>query len=524
MRTSPVPSRHLAGLVALLAAWAMPSARVVAQQPYGPATAGSAGITPQLHAVRPRPGDAAFQFELTQAVGGSPAFLVLGTGVGSLPVLGIELLVDPATILLAFGSTTSPGGAGVGAASFPLPIPATPSLTGLALFAQGVVVDVGTTFGFSSSRGLRFSVTNTPAVFVATSILNNDPFHLIDPLAGTILDSGSPPQVDNASGAVFDQSGARIFTASGIRGIVGVGDLSSLPISWSTLYASPASSAYGLQLDDARQLLWTLTALFGGSRELVAIDVDVNSSNYGTAVHSTNGMLVGNAELWAMAPSRNLAAVMTYLPNSITIVDTDPQSPTFLQNRFTQLPVPVDQAGPIALATRVAITPDERWALVTLQGVGTTPTEIARLDLRTGNWFDHNPGQFGTNIGPFGATPLTLGSAPTTLLISASGRFAIVGGFGACGWVGRLDLDPTDPLNVGFTPFQPGVTLANGWTSAMAPDEREIAVATWPSANCALASPQLVRIDVVTGNLSSSIGIPPNSNGSNQNLYTVVYR
>lgn len=78
------------------------------------------------------------------------------------------------------------------------------------------------------------------------------------------------------------------------------------------------------------------------------------------------------------------------------------------------------------------------------------------------------------NISPIGTPGIILGSAPTSLVVASPGRFAIVGGFGSCGWVGRLDLDPKNPLGVAYTPFAPGVPLANGWTAALSNDEREI--------------------------------------------------
>ena len=499
-------------------------ATAVAQAPYGRATAGSGGFVPQLSAGQPRGGDAAFQFDLQCAMGGSPAAMFLATQPTSMSILGIELLVDPFTLAATWSGSTSSGGAGAGRTSFPLPVPANRTLVGLPLYAQALVLDAGGPQGLAASRGLRFAVAGAPSIFVACSILGSDPFHLVDPLGGTILDTGAPGQVDNVTGAAFDLAGRRVFTASSIRGTIGLGDLSTLPIAWSTLYTSPASSTYGVALDDARSLVWTLTAVTGGSRELTAIDIDPNSVTYGQVVHNTVGMLAGNAERWDLAPSGEVAAVLTYLPSSITIVDTDPTSATFLQNRFTQLPIPVDQPGPLTLANQVAITPDQRYALVILQGAGPIPAEIARLDLLTGTWVDHDPTGPGMNISPIGTPGIILGSAPTSLVVASHGRFAIVGGFGSCGWVGRLDLDPKNPLGVAYTPYAPGVPLANGWTAALSNDEREICIPTWPSTGCSLASPQLVRLDALTGALLSTIPIPPNTNGSNQNWYTAVYR
>jgi hypothetical protein len=270
--------------------------------------------------------------------------------------------------------------------------------------------------------------------------------------------------------------------------------------------------------------VWTLNALTGASRELVAVDIDPSSATYGQAVHNTTGMLSGNAERFDVSPGGAVAAVLTYLPTSLTIVDLDPTSANFLRNLFTQLPVPVDQPGPLTLANQVAITPDERYVLVILQGVGTTPAEIARFDLLTGTWVDHDPSGPGMNIGPLSSPPILMGSAPTSLTIAGHGRFAVVCGFGGCGWLGRLDLDPKDPRSLAYQQLAPSGTLPNGWTAALSNDETEVCVPTWGSGTCSLPSPRLERIDVATGTNLGTIQIPANSNGSNQNWYTAVYR
>jgi len=496
---------------------------LAAQQPYGRATAGSGGFAPQLSAAQPRLGGA-LTLDLQCALGSSAAAFFLAGGSSSVSIFGVDFALDPATLLTTLVASTSSGGAGTGRAQVSLPVPGSANLLGLTLYGQAAVVDAGGPAGLSASRGLRCSLTGAPAIFVACSIAGGDPFLLVEPFSGAILDSGTPPEVDNVTGAAFDQTGRRVFTASSIRGTIGVGNASSLPIAWSALYSAPATSTYGLEIDHRRQLVWTLTALTGGSRELVAIDIDPSSTTYGQAVHNTVGMLSGNAERFDVARSGNVAAVLTYLPTSLTIVDTDPSSATFLRNRFSQLSVPVDQPGVLTLANQVAITPDERYALVILQGVGTTPAEIARLDLRTGTWVDHDPNGPGTNIGPLSAPPILMGSAPTTLTVASHGRFAIVGGFGGCGWLGRLDLDPKDPLAFSYQQLAANGSLANGWTAALSNDETEVCVPTWGSGTCSLPSPQLERIDVTTGTPLGTIPIPANSNGGNQNWYTAVYR
>jgi hypothetical protein len=507
-------------LVRTALAVAVCSPLAVAQQPYGKGTPGTSGLTPQLSSIRPQLGNLGFGLDLQCAKPSTVAFLQLGLGSGSFPLQGIEVLLSPTQLVILLQGLVS----AQGTARFPLPIPNLPALAGLPVFAQSAVVDNGGPAGLSASRGLRFAVSGSkPRVFVASSILKNDPFHYFDLSTGKAVDTGSPAQVDNATAAVFDEAGKRLFVASSIRATVGLGDTSKLPIRWSTLYTG-SGSCYGLSHDVERNLLWTLTKV-GGARELVAIDVDASSRTYGRARHNTKGVASGFYERWGMAPSGDVAGVLTLLPSTLTILDTNPKSSNFLKKIYSALPVPVDGSSPISLATQVVFTPDERYALVTIQLAGTTPAEVARLDLATGKWVDHNGTAKGVNIGALSKPAISFGSAPTTLRISNDGRFAIVGGFGGCGWVGRLDLDPKNPQSLAWKAFKPTAPLANGWTAALSPDETEIAVATWPATGCGtLKSPQLVRIAVATGAQLGVVAIPANSNRGNQNWYTVVYR
>lgn len=516
-------------LLTTAAAAALLAAPACAQQPYGDATPGSGGFLPRLSAAGPWIGNAGFGFDVQCGMGGSLTWLMVALQPARLPLLGFDLLLDPAGFLGSITAVLSGTQPGEGQAFVPLPltIPSTPALLGAPFFAQALVLDPGAFAGvFAASQGVRFELGLPPLVFVGCSILNGDPFQLIDPATGTIADSGAPPQVDNTTAAVFARGGQRLFVASSIQGTVGMADTSTLPATWQTIFAG-GGTCYGLDLDPARDLLWTLTNPGTGLRELVALDIDEASPTFGQVAFNTNGVATGNFERWDLSPSGRRAAVLTYLPSTLTIVDTDDSSPTFLQNLFAAQPVPVDQPAALALANQVRITPDDRYALVLTQLPGSTPAEISRFDLLAGVWIDHNPAMAGQqNIGPLSQPPVTMGGAPHGFSVSSTGRFAIVSGFNSCGWVGRLELDPKDPLGFAWVQWFPGAELQNAWAAALSADETEVGIGVWPSSGCApLAGPQLVRLDAATGTLLGTVPIPFNSNSNTlQNLYTVVYR
>ena len=243
-------------------------------------------------------------------------------------------------------------------------------------------------------------------------------------------------------------------------------------------------------------------------------------------MNTTNVTTSGIVERWSLSPSARRAAVLTAFPSSLTIVDTDPTSPTFLQNLVSQFAITPTQNG-INLPNQVRITPDDRYALVIVQLAGATPSEIARFDIVNNAWIDHNPTLPGVqHMSPSSLPPVVLGGAGTGLSVSSDGRFAVVAGFNGCGWAGRIALDPSDPQSFGYTPWNPGVLLSNAWTASLSTDDTEVGIACWPRDSCpAVASPQLFRLEAVTGALLGTTPIAFNANPNTlQNLYTVVYR
>lgn len=501
----------------------------IAQRPYGDPTPGAAGFKPRLHAGSSWIGNMNFGFDIAAASGGVPAFLQISLAPTNQSVIGFHLLVDLNVSLGSIFTVTNGFQPGDGTAHIgvPLGIPASPNFIGAAFYAQAIMLDSGSVGGvFSASQGWRFELGLPPLIFVGTSILNNDPYQLVEPTSNTIVATGSPPEVNNVTKAVFMNGGKRLFTASSIRGAIGMADLTVSPPVWNTIWQGVATSTYGIAADHERKWVWTITDPGSGARELVAIDVDQGRPTFGLPVAATYGVAFGYFEKFSLAPNCRRAALITFLPQTLTIVDTESGSPTFCQNLISALPIPTDQPGGTMLFNDIEITPDSRYVMMVGQFPGAAPTEVAVYDMLTNTWVDHNPNQVGAqNIGPYSLPVVNMGSAATTIEMSRSGTFAIISGMGGCGWVGRLDLDPNDATYFAWQQWNPGVSLQNSWTAALSPDDLEVAVSTWQKTGCtAMGSPVLRRFDSAQGILLGSIPIPYNSNPSTlQNLYSVVY-
>lgn len=128
---------------------------------YGTGTAGTGGAVPHLQTSggTPRPGNDAFAYELTGAVGGAPAFLGVSKGPSALPFLGGTVLIDVTKLLASVPLALSgpAGSAGAGAATFPFPVEIVPPLFGVTVYHQVVVIDPAAPQSFSMSEGMSFT-------------------------------------------------------------------------------------------------------------------------------------------------------------------------------------------------------------------------------------------------------------------------------------------------------------------------------------------------------------------------------
>jgi hypothetical protein len=93
-------------------------------------------------------------------LGGAPTLLVIGTQMASVPIFGIQGLVDPIDMqVLAATASGQTGVPGSGSVSFAYVVPNDPALDDFAIAAQIVPIDLGSPNGFlASSDGLRLRI------------------------------------------------------------------------------------------------------------------------------------------------------------------------------------------------------------------------------------------------------------------------------------------------------------------------------------------------------------------------------
>lgn len=120
---------------------------------YGPPTPGCAGIAALFGNSEPRVGNATFGLGIANAPANASGVLALAVGPASLPVLGITLLVDPATALSLPASSDAFGGA-----VQPLPIPPSTGNIGLTLYVQTLWIDACGPQSISSTSGLSVTI------------------------------------------------------------------------------------------------------------------------------------------------------------------------------------------------------------------------------------------------------------------------------------------------------------------------------------------------------------------------------
>lgn len=120
---------------------------------YGNPTPGCAGSSTLLANSEARLGNAQFGYAMANAPANSLGLFAMALGATSLPVLGIELLVDP----LSAVAVTVPSDA-FGEATTAFAIPVVPAYVGLDLFTQGLWLDACGIELWSSSAGLRATI------------------------------------------------------------------------------------------------------------------------------------------------------------------------------------------------------------------------------------------------------------------------------------------------------------------------------------------------------------------------------
>ena len=132
------------------------SSRVPAS--FGAGGAGSGGATPRAVAVSPPMlGNPQFAFGVADGLGGAPAVLAydVAPAAPGTSLFGAPLWLGATPSMQGlFAGSLADVGAGEGFASIAIPVPATPSLAGVDLFLQWLVLDPGAPGGLASSDGV----------------------------------------------------------------------------------------------------------------------------------------------------------------------------------------------------------------------------------------------------------------------------------------------------------------------------------------------------------------------------------
>lgn len=119
---------------------------------YGVGTAGTGGLVPQLALSAPALLGTTTDLLASQMLPNSLALLSLNLFPSDFPFLGIQVLVDPNSTVLATAGITA-----TGAANWPFAVPASLALDNIYLYAQAMSLDPNTPGGlFAASAGLRF--------------------------------------------------------------------------------------------------------------------------------------------------------------------------------------------------------------------------------------------------------------------------------------------------------------------------------------------------------------------------------
>ncbi|HEB53430.1 MAG TPA: hypothetical protein ENI87_09275 [bacterium] len=345
-------------------------------------------------------------------------------------------------------------------------------------------------------------------LFVGSSTSGSTDQHaFVESATGNVLVAAGSPFTDNCTDAVWAHSGRRLYLGQSLMNQVAQADWNGSSPSWSTLYSAPGA-CYGVELDVGRNRLWTLTGASASTRELVCIDVDINSPNYGSVLAQTAVLGTQARERWGLSYPGNLACVPAVFLNSggMDLVDTNPASATFLQV-VASSPVPGANSG-FTFASDCAVSLDELYAYVLFTGLG--QDGLAVYDIGSGTWLDFDPAP-GTQSLVF-SDPI-----PNLMALSLDRSFAIVSGQGGAGWVARVDFDYANPSNSTITPYQLSVPVPDCNAVSLSPEQTRAAVT---STATFLSTPsELTVFDVNTGALLQNVTL-----SAMWNVYTTAWQ
>jgi hypothetical protein len=318
-------------------------------------------------------------------------------------------------------------------------------------------------------------------LFVGSSVGGAaDPAWLFDVARDRKVWSNSLVETNNLTGAAFADEGRELFLAGGDASVANLtrADLSAFHPTFSVVYDPLGSGPFDVHADDARRLIHVLAHPTPGPvSEVLVIDNDPQHPTYLQVVASTQNLTSNPlVERFALSASGRRAAVLSAFVRYLHVIDTDPASPAYMQVLF-EGPIPV--SGPFPIVTSAVVTSDDSLVLVSVQRGGGAPSAIARLDLTSMSWIDHNPGLAGIqNIGPDSSPPAALGAAVFDLDIASDDTFAVACGWGGGGGAGRLDLDPAVPASWSWAALAPPAGLTDAWALDLGSDDLLVAIET----------------------------------------------
>lgn len=346
-------------------------------------------------------------------------------------------------------------------------------------------------------------------IFVGSSTSGSVDQHVFaESGTGQVVSSGGDAHTDNVSGAVWADTGRRLYVGQSLMSRVSVADWDGTSPTWSTFYSS-TGACYGVAFDQGRDRLWTLTGSGSSAvgRELVCLDADWNSPNYGATIGQTVGLATGPRERWCMSFSGNLACVPLAIigGNAFTLVDLDPASSTYLQ---VVISTTMPGVSGLAFTTDCEISVDEQYVYVLWTGVG-AGVGLAVYDIAAQGWLD-----FGSGAGHQDLT-IPFGTA-NSLAVSADRTFAVISGQGGAGWAVRADLDYINPTNSAITQYS-NLVVPNCDGISLSPDNTRVAVT---STATFLSTPSKLTIfDAFGGNVLHSVVL-----SQMWNVYTTAWQ
>lgn len=483
-----------------------------AQRNYGFGTPGAAGNIPTIDSNQAWLGRPDFGISVSNSAAFTQVFYLIAGAPAAGSFIGIPLWVDTNGLFeVSPGMVPSGFTDASGEATLNLPLPNIPLLTGFQIYAQALCFDIDPNTGLpSSTDGVEITFTAPPQVAVGTSVGgSSDPFYLVNP-QGLFLDwSGGNNFTNNTYGNMtYTDAGRYLYVASSITASLNRLDLNSPTPVFTTIDTFPTTNGtndgcWGTSEDVENDILWTLATDSIGNRELIGIDIDLTSPNYGSRIGQTSTIpQSGFPEVWTLSNDGKTAIVGAALSNLLHFVDTDPASPTFLQV-LQSIPAP----GTGFFNSAIGFSPDDDIVYVTRVPLG-GDTSLARYDVDAGAWIDHDPQTPQIdNLGPNSNPTVFLGGVVPGMSVAPQGDIIYLSSSNT-GQVTKLEFSGAGWIETIAT----GASLPQVWGLDVNPDGTFLAGPSWNP-------PQLNFWDADTMQFLYSVSLPGGSN-----IYNVNWR